>query len=190
MKKNITQLLILCVAILFASCSSDDENSNENDITGDLVGTWGIVSLEYSGITTTKIDGDDLIINFDGIAKNIDYTIKFSENPNEFEAEGSYDIELTTTFFGITDTQTIPVDDGSGTGTYSLGSNGDTITIDGALVNIEDGMTMTSGMENVSTITELTDTSLIITQESNQVMVENGITSSASTNSQIVFTRL
>lgn len=193
MKKIFRSFLILCVAISFTTCSSDDDSSNDdipndnsNDPTADLVGTWDLVALDYTGTSSTGIEG--ISIDFSGVAQNIDYTLEFSENPNEFVAGGSYDIELTTSLFGIEETQTVTVNDASSTGNYSI--NDDMLTTDGDAISIDNGLPMDINIPNDLTIIELTDTTLMLNQESNQIVIQDGVTAEVSLNSQQIYTRL
>ena len=61
MKSKITFLLLL-VTTLFFSCSDDDEVTP----TSDIVGEWTLVSLEYSGISSTEYYGQTYELSYKG----------------------------------------------------------------------------------------------------------------------------
>ena len=179
-------LFILFISISFAACSTDDD-SGSSDTSGNLVGSWEMVSFDYDGSTSTAIAGQTTEAEFTGVGQNLDYVIEFSENPNEFNGEGSYDIELTTTALGQTSTVVQPINDASSSGTYTL--NGNTISFEGILHST--GNTIGGDMtNNEATITELTDTTLRFVQETTQEQTQDGITISITLTAESVFTRI
>jgi len=51
--KNLKFLFIAFTLVLMTSCSSDDDSSTPvNDVTGDLLGTWIGVTVDYTSTTT------------------------------------------------------------------------------------------------------------------------------------------
>lgn len=187
MNKFFRPILVLCTVLALASCSTDD-NGGSSDTSGDIVGTWEMVTFDYEGTSTTEFDGETFTADFVGVGQNIDYTIEFTENPNEFSGQGSYDIELSTTIAGQTTTQVESINDTTSTGSYEI--SGNTITFDGVLVSAG-SMAPTMGTEgSVGTISELTDSTLVLTQEATEMQSVNGATISITIVSETVFTRL
>lgn len=185
MKNFIKTLSIFCITISLISCNTDDDSGSET--TGDLVGDYEMVSFSYEGTTTTTLEGQSAEADFSGIGQNIDYTIEFTENPNEFATAGSYDIELSTTVAGQTTTMVQPINDASSNGTYTR--TGNTLTLEGTLLSTGNtiGGNATAGE---ATISELTDTTLILVQETSQEQTINGATISISLTAESVFTRI
>lgn len=115
----------LFIAILFLgtllSCSSDDD---ENNNTGSILGTWDLVSLDYSGNsvasgTTTTFVGEAFDINGD---------LSFTDNPNGYVGDTMYSIHLTSTTMGQDfETDLTNLSSVNGNGTWSL--DGDQLTI-------------------------------------------------------------
>lgn len=186
MNKLLKSLLILVISFSFATCSTDDDSGS--DTSGTLVGTWEMVSFDYSGSTTTEFQGQTIISDFDGVGQNLDYTLAFTENPNEFEGQGSYDIELTSTIAGESTTQVQSIEDTNSTGTYTRAGN--TITFEGTLVSVGDMVPVAPQGNNEATISELTNTTLRITQETTQEQMVSGASVSFTLTSEIVFNRL
>ena len=190
MKNIFKSLLIVLVTVSFMSCSSDDDSSNNstNDTSGTLVGTWALESFDYSGNTTSTITGQSISSDFTGVAENIDYSITFTDNPNEFVTGGSYDIEMSNTFLG----QTITTNE-SFNGVESEGGweqNGNTIIVNGSLVDSGTSFPVNNEVATAPfMIEELTDTTLILTQEINQEETVNGSTFSISLISESIYTR-
>ncbi|UZR98343.1 hypothetical protein [Chondrinema litorale] len=119
MKLKITFLLLL-VTTFFYSCSDDDDVTP----TSDIVGEWTLVSLEYSGISSTEYSGQTYELSYKGTGTDMDYTTEFKDD-NTYSSGGSYTILLETE--GAPDTEwTNPGFFGSG----SFEINGNTMTVE------------------------------------------------------------
>ena len=180
-------LVVLSMVMLMA-CSSDDDGGS-SDISAELAGTWRITSLVYNGDSTIDFQGTSTSSTFAGEAINIDAIIVLTENPNEFTGSGSYDVVLTSETDGQSTTQTVPIDDFDSEGTWSR--SGNILSTNGSLVSVSSpadilGDMMTSGD---STIEELTDTTLRLSNSDSQEISEDGLTLSVTSNSTVVFTR-
>lgn len=175
---------IICYAS-FVSCNTDD---GESDTSADLVGTWAVTSLEYDGTTSFDFLGETINTSFDGVGQNLDLTFTFSENPNEYSAEGYYDIILDFTVNGMSETETTSVDNLQQEGTWER--NGNILFIDGEIIDLDVYIPArdTTGMSDL-TILELTDTTLRLGQKVSEQVTEEGITVSVSISSEFVFTR-
>ncbi|NRD19938.1 lipocalin family protein [Winogradskyella eckloniae] len=122
---------LFCCVICLMACASDDDNSNDELSTSDLLGTWVGVDLDYSGNTTFEYLGIPVVSQFTGEAYDIDYTITFTDNPNQFYTNGTYSMELTTTFLGETEVSSVENLEFLGDGTWSLSGSELTIERDG-----------------------------------------------------------
>jgi hypothetical protein len=98
--KNFLKLLLLFGLIIGTSCSKDDETTNHINV--DIVGTWEVGSYNYNSVSTTTFLGEDIVINAEGKAENIDMTITFKED-NTTVSDGKIDIRLTTETLGQTE---------------------------------------------------------------------------------------
>jgi len=182
-------LTVLFVAVLLGSCSTDD-NGGSGETSADLIGTWIMQSFEYQGETSTDVMGIPFDIDFDGEAFNIDASLVFTDSPNQFTSSGSYDIELSSSFEGETQTQTESIEDFESQGTWSR--NGDTLTFDGSLIDAGTGAVVVGGMDfdmSEATILELTGTTLRLGQDMSEEITQDGQTVSFSFTSEIVFSR-
>ena len=175
---KIFKLLFLSVLVsTMVACSSDDDsNDGGGDTTGDLVATWVGETIDYTGTSVSEIDGfPDITTEFVGTGYDVDYTMTFSENPNEITSAGSYSIELVTTFEGQSTTQNVENLNWANIGEWSRTGDEVTVTVG------SDTSTMT--------IVELTDTVLRINVVDVSVVEQQGITKTATTNLNATYTK-
>jgi hypothetical protein len=176
---KILKLLFLSLFVSFAiSCSSDDDNGGDTEpgeTEAELVDMWIGSAVNYTGTTVSETQGITLTADFVGVGYDIDYTFDFTENPNVLTAEGSYSIELTTTIQGQSTTQNIEDLGFENSGVWSRDGNQLSLTYDGTT--------------DVATITELTETTLILNIVKVNVTDAGGVTSTSTTNSYFTFTR-
>ena len=166
----------LFVSILFITVTAcgDDDDAVPEDTSGDLIGTWQMTDLDYSGTSSSEFMGIPLNQTFTGFAKDIDYSITFTENPNEFEGNGGYTIELTTTTGG----QSATIDEtvsGEANGTWELNGMNLTITANGQTEDLD--------------ISVLNENTLTFTSEVTETIDVNGITSTTNVTVTSSFTR-
>lgn len=173
-KFNIKKILLLLVtSILLVNCGSDDDSIQ---ITGDIAGIWNAVSVDYTGTTVTEASGVSITADYVGEGYDVDFTLTISEDPNVIEGEGEYSIELTTTVQGQTFTQfeeDLELLDDPGSWTMS----GDTLTM------------IADGVATDFTITELTESSLIIEATEEEDFSQSGTSITTTINIVLVFTR-
>ncbi|MDH7912421.1 lipocalin family protein [Winogradskyella sp. SYSU M77433] len=171
------KLSLLFVAYLFVltSCSSDDSDSSSN-ISGDILGTWVGVDVDYYGDTVTEAGGQTVTSDFVGEAYDVDYTLTFTENPNELVSEGSYSVELTTTTLGQTQVDNIENLEFLEDGTWTQEGNQLTIT--------------NNGVSSQGTILELTDTSLVLELNQETDLSQPGYSIINTVNVITTFTRM
>ncbi|MEP0265000.1 lipocalin family protein [Dokdonia sp.] len=165
--------LIILFTISVASCSSDDDSSNPSS--ANISGIWQGESFDYTGTSTTEILGESITTSFVGETENINYTLTFSENPNEVIADGSYDVILTTTLEGQTTTQTVPGIDFLNSGSWELDGNTLTFIVDGEA--------------SEATIETLTDNLLVLVISDTQEINQQGVTASTMIDAVLTFTR-
>lgn len=87
-------------------CSNDD-NSSSASVNVDILGICIGQDVDYTGSMTTIQAGETFVANFIDQAYDVDYTLIFSEDPNEVVLDGAYSIELVTTTLGQTQTDNI-----------------------------------------------------------------------------------
>ncbi|KJD34542.1 hypothetical protein PK35_01780 [Tamlana nanhaiensis] len=143
------------------SCSSDSENNTEQD-TNALIGTWVAQDITNTGTATFDILGETITAPIEGQGYDVDFTLSFSENPDNYTTEGSFGLEISVTYLFQTMTERIDNQEFLGNGTWS--KQGNTITI------VENGET------TILTIKELTSTRLILTGHETEDITEDGIT--------------
>ncbi|MFC0604290.1 lipocalin family protein [Winogradskyella pulchriflava] len=185
MKKQLKLLVLLVLSLtVFSSCSDDDSDSNSTS--GELLGVWEMVEMEYTGTSVTAVQGQDFTTSYDGVGSNMDTTMEITENPNNLLFSGSYDIDLTFSFVGQTQNQTVSLDDVESVSTWTR--SGNTLTIDGDFATIE-GVDLGEVQTQDYTIEELTDNTLVLTSSINQVVTNQGVDNDVSIEIYMRFTR-
>jgi len=175
--KILKPVFVFLFAIISISCGSNDDNDttdpvNEespesmdessedtNDNPPNIIGMWEVISIDADGTSSVEIAGQTIETEFIGEGIDLNYTVAFTEEPNEVTADGDYNIELTTTVAGQSITETIPgilfIDSGS----WMI--DGDQITI-----------ITSNDIENTGIITTLTETALTIEVVDTEVTIE------------------
>lgn len=161
-------------SLALTSCSSDDGNGGSNT-SGDIVGVWIGQDVDYTGSSTTEFQGQSIVADFVGEAYDVDYTLTFSEDPNEVVADGSYSIELTTTVAGQTQVDTVEDLEFLNDGTWSR--SGDELTV------------VSNGETSVLTIVELTDTMLRLATSETEEVTEQGVSITTVVDVEVIYTR-
>jgi len=170
-KSNLTTVfLLLVLALSIASCNKKDDTTN-----GELIGVWNCTAVNYTGTTVTEYGGQSATTSFTGEGYNVDFTFTLSENPNVATSNGSYNIKLTSTVNGQTITQNIEGNDFIYTGEWS--KNGNTIII------------TQGGESSDATIVKLTDTELELNIDDVQIIENNGMKATTTTNMTVSFIR-
>lgn len=169
-------LLCIAFALVLTACSSDDDGGTPANTSGDLLGTWIGVDVDYTGNSTTSAQGQTLESTFVGEAYDVDYMLTFTENPNEVVADGSYSIELTTTTLGQSQVDNIENLEFINDGTWSR--VGDQLTI----VNGE--------ATSVGTIVELTDTMLRLAISQTDTQTQPDFEFTSTVNAVMTYTKM
>ena len=173
MKKLITLLFVS--ALLFNSCSSDDDGSDTEPAS--ILGEWIATSINYDGTASGMFQGFPVISQIDGEGSNINLTVEFTEMPNQVEVDGSFDLETTITTLGVPQTTTTEdvdlFDEGEGTWARS----GDQLTIE------------SEGQATTATIVSLTDAVLILEVAQQQDVMQSGFSGIANVNATIIFNK-
>ncbi|CAL2077945.1 hypothetical protein [Tenacibaculum sp. 190524A02b] len=187
MKKTIFKGLVILLSVFtLASCSKSDEPVNNSD----LIGEWNLTEFTYSGKTTSKISGQTITTDFEGVGKNFSSKLTFSQNPNKVSASGSHDIDLTYKLFGLEQTNTYTLKDISSEATWT--ENGDKITFNGQVIKTSTPNTINLPQSNDSyefTVERLDENSIKLTNIINQKNTVNGATVKVELNTKIVLRR-
>lgn len=169
--KHFKLLVLLTLTITLFSCGGDDDNNAPVSPNADLLGTWAGTSLSGSITGTIEDSGNIIPISGTVTGSNLNYTITFTENPNNLTSQGTFDITFTIMANGQTFTEgstgqrfldsntatwtrsgnnlTI-VDDGE-TDNFSISIIGSTLTISSSEMTTEvDGSTTTTRTINTS----------------------------------------
>jgi hypothetical protein len=165
---KITKLVLLSLGVIFLSCSDDEAPLPTSQ---GMVGTWTMTAVDYTGTSTTTMQGVSYKADYTGTGKDMTVTTAFTENPNTVNTEGSYIIVLKTTVMGQSTTQDVPFDEVVVDGTWTL--DGRTLTITGDVG------------PQTATVLEQTSTSLKIRMDVKESVTSQDIT--VSTDIQITY---
>lgn len=179
--------IALLLPIFLLSCSEDEASG---DTSGELRGTWQLTEYTSNTSASTTAEGTTLTIESDGVAENIDAIVAFTENPNEVSSEGSFDIVLTSSIAGQTETETVSIDDFSSVSTWSR--DGDILTFEnGNIISIDTDLELIDPEDAVInyTIEELTDTTLRLSSSLSQTIEQEGIEFDVDANIRMVLVR-
>ena len=159
-------VLLIVLSLIISSCTTESVDMSNNS--EGIVGTWIGVSVDYSGTTVTTAQGQTISADYVGEAYDVDYSLTFSENPNNLISEGAYSIKLTTSVAGQTTTQNVENLEVLGNGTWEISENNLSIT--------------SNGKTSSGTIVELTESTLILTNEEVVDLSQQGISVISTTN--------
>jgi len=86
--KDMKKILFAITILIFVSCMDNEENINP--VVSDFIGTWNLTSLEIVGNNTVSYDNISYTTMTTNFGKDFDFTITFSENPNEYTTTGKF----------------------------------------------------------------------------------------------------
>lgn len=149
--KKISLLAFVFMITLFVSCDKEDsKNEDSVEASAKLVGDWKLVGYDVEdAIIASNFEGIDFSIPAIITGKDFDASLSFSENPNVFTSEGSFDVLIEFEVEGETFSQEEVVEDFLSEGEWA----------------IEEGLLIaTTETEDAIayTIKTLTDTSLVL----------------------------
>jgi len=87
--KTLIKIPLIIIFLVSSSCSRDVD-IDSSDISGALEGRWNVEIFEYEGKTTSILQNDVWGTSFHGIGWNMDLTMIFTKNPNEYSLIGNY----------------------------------------------------------------------------------------------------
>lgn len=114
--------LLVAVGLLF-SCK-EEENPLVND---GIAGVWKVSGIEYSGVTTAIIEGEELKNTYRGVGSDMNLTLQMKESPNEYVSSGGYTITLYLDYAGQEMDIPVVIDGFMGSGIWRL--DGDVLTV-------------------------------------------------------------
>lgn len=164
-------------ALVFTSCSSDDDASVSAASESEIIGTWNLTALETKdGESVTTFEQTSIETTFTSIGKDFDTVVTFSEDPQNVISEGSYTTILTTTFMGESQSEEIVGEDFFQSDKWRL--DGNTLYF------------VSSDEEEIGlTITELTDSKMSLRYELDDTVEVLGGTTSVSATYNMTLTK-
>ena len=167
---KLIQLFFVAVLCSFLFACEDDtptpsDNTNDTTVTNhQLVGTWNLTAIEYQGTISSEAVGFPISVSsFTGTGVDMDLTIDFTENPNDYTTSGDYSVLISVESFGQIIEQTWANQGFIDDGTWAEANN--VLTVTNAI-----------GGEQSINIIELTDTNVTVTWDYADVTVLAGVT--------------
>jgi hypothetical protein len=171
---RIFHFYLLCtLSIILFSCSKENEKPFDETL---IIGSWKMVSVNYTGQSTTSYAGITTTANYTGTGIDMDLTLNFSENPNSFISEGSYSIELNIEVLGQVTTSVTQIEDLMMPGTWSI--KGDILKI----------QSMNDTQE--ATIKKLNASEMVVVGSIDDSQSINGVTVTQKVTSTFIFEKL
>jgi len=170
--KNFKLFLFISLISLTFSCSKDEENPTPTN-SGEIIGVWKGTTVNYTGSSTTTVQGQSTIADYIGEGYDVNYTLTFIENTKKFVSDGSFSIELTGTVNGQTFTQNVENQELIPSGDWSV--NGKTLSF------IIDNET------DDATIVELTNNTLILNLVKTETNTDSDFTVTSTSDVTISF---
>lgn len=174
--KIFKKVILLTLVMVITSCSKDV--SFDSPVQAELRGTWIPLLYTYEGHTTITGNESFESQTFSGFGWEMNFQMVFGENPNSYSLIGTYFLDHSVTNdqgqFYILTTYNVIDDQGS----WSMNSNDVSVMVD--------------EVTTVMTISELTETSLIlrISTTSSEIASDNVTTTETSINEEYVLQRL
>jgi hypothetical protein len=173
--KKLSYLLSFLVLFTAFTCEDEpidgaiDADAGLGGGSGSIEGTWELVSINYDGTTQATAFGITLDSEYVGNSLNEDYQIVFDNGTAT--ANGSYDIELTVTSFGISQTTTESVVVNNATSNYTI--SGNTITYDAPIIDTPIDSTIDLGDQSSSAVFSLSNNNNTLTLSQDQTIEFN-----------------
>jgi len=168
--KTLIKIPIILFLILLASCSKDVEIEG-NDLSGQLEGAWNVKFYDYEGSNTTILNEDVSETEFHGFGWEMNITMTFSKDPNDYDLNGNYTINH-----------------------FYTNETGEPLVYLGQAIMNQDGIwsrnghklnIIIDGKHKRGFISKLTDSSMIITINSSRTETESDGAVSTTENSEI-----
>lgn len=168
--KTLIKIPVLLFIFLLASCSKDVEIEG-NDLSGLLEGAWNVKFYDYAGSNTTVLNEEISGTEFFGFGWEMNITMTFGKDPNDYTLNGNYTINH-----------------------FYTNDAGEDLTFLGRAIMNQDGSwsrnghklnIIVDGKHKRGFISELTDSSMIITINSGHTETESDGAVSTTENSEI-----
>lgn len=173
---KIFKLLLLLAAFTFlASCSKDDDTPPAPPVeepTG-IAGEWQLEEYDYSGSSTVSHQDFTYTSGYEAVAKNINVKLIIETEPNTWQTEGNYTLELTTTADGETQVREIVVSNLGNAGSFILDE--DQFFPDNQNESFPEPGEINPMDMSTFTIEELTASRLVLSFSERHASTENGM---------------
>jgi len=160
--------LAMLMMLLLAACGNDDETPPITS-SDDLEDTWTVISFSADVESVSEIQGQTITSDVDIVGSNMAYDLTL--DGSQFTTDGNYEMTLTSTVNGMTQTNTDSYSNVMGTGNYT--NDESTITINGSFFDLEwNGIDLSATQgEQTADYTINADDQLVISQ--NEIMTTN-----------------
>lgn len=153
-----------------ASCSKDDKTTTDTEIMGE----WTVTDISYTGTSSSAVGGVTQTFDFTGSGYDMDLKISFEDTPKEYTAEGDYSIMLVVDVAG--QMMEVPWTNVDFIGNGDWEKDGNTLTV-----------TASTGEVQTATITELTDSKMVIAWDFTGTTTQQGVVMTQNVNGTYTF---
>mgnify|MGYP001069225898 CR=1 FL=1 len=106
--RNFKYALIIILGVVILGCDNEDDNTAEqSNNQNQLIGNWVAQDMTFSGNPTLTIQGVSLPADVNGEPYDIDLSLEFTENPNEYTTDGTFSVEVTVSALGFSETDNL-----------------------------------------------------------------------------------
>lgn len=153
-----------------ASCSKDNDSTESAAIMGE----WTVTDISYEGTSSSAVGGTTQTFDFTGTGYDMDLKISFEDNPKEYTAQGDYSINLVVDVAG--QAMEVPWTNVDFIGNGAWEKSGNTLTV-----------TATTGEVQTATISELTDSKMVVKWDFSDSMTQQGTVMTQNVNGTYTF---
>ncbi|WP_452224701.1 hypothetical protein [Lacinutrix chionoecetis] len=193
--KSIKLASVFILTILFStfySCQNeplDGFDLNSQNASNNLIGTWTLTT--FSATVNTSSDVGGMTIESDVVIQSINPNYDLTFTPSTYTTSGGYGYDVDITVNGQTSSQTLSVDNVSGSGNYT--TNGSELTSDGSFVSYEfQGMDFSDfdGPQTSPYTISPDGQTLSFSQNTTETTNEGGFTVTSTVSSSSVWTKI
>lgn len=128
--KNLKFVMLLALAIAFVSCSSDDDNGNNDFNQENLVGQYQLKSFDSKEIKILEVEGFEIETKTTSEGDTFNLSYDFASN-NQVTLDGNFRVEEVKKQGGNTSDSTYIMNYNEETLSYMINEDQGTLTMDG-----------------------------------------------------------
>lgn len=168
-----SMIILFVLTIATVSCDNDEATAVAATTSTDLlIGEWEITDFVTNAMITSSFGAELRTAITEGMGSNFDYTIIFNDN-NTMTTNGSYDFTVTVFVDDLQETRVISIEDTMLEGNWS--QDEDQLILNGITspAILPDSVINQVQVERTFTITDISETTLILTSDLQEFIPQN-----------------